>query len=293
MIIHAEESQRERTSCHDAISSSLMALASFLRGIPLFFANRPKTPLRVLCVMAFDTLHRLHHSQGLPRTKLKLLSALLDFGASANAAFDNKPFCRDEFRMTQQFLQNAGVGLAADEFLKRLRALEKQRPGIGGDLGHFRRVRLYREAIVRLSLAMVAVVASGRYCLDEEIQATYADKNLEILFRIVMQCQVIDDVLDYSQDMSAELPSFLTASESLPLAFELTRLAAEDYAGDRNPPRTDTIIPLRLALFGVSRCAKLVVTIGRWVQRAHVQVVNEVGCLPGRAMCDPHSVYLD
>ena len=89
------------------------------------------------------------------------------------------------------------------------------------------------------------------------------DDDLNILFRIVMQCQIIDDVLDYSQDLSAGLPSFLTASTSLPQAFELTRLAALGYADDRDLPRTPKVFPLRSALFLVSTCTKLVIVLGR------------------------------
>ncbi len=103
----------------------------------------------------------------------------------------------------------------------------------------------------------------GNQCLDEGIRATYCDADLNILFRIVMQCQIIDDVLDYSKDMSAGLPSFLTASKSLPQAFELTRLAALGYADDRDLPRTGDMFPLRSALFLVSACTKLVMVLLR------------------------------
>jgi hypothetical protein len=132
----------------------------------------------------------------------------------------------------------------------------------GGDHWRFQNVRLYREAVVRLSLGMVATTASGEHRLDEGIRATYRDADLNFLFRIVMQCQIIDDVLDYSADMSAGLPSFLTASKPLPQAFDLTRLAALGYADDRDLPQTGDVFPLRLALFLVSTCARLVILAG-------------------------------
>ena len=111
---------------------------------------------------------------------------------------------------------------------------------------------------------MVATTACGDQCLDEAIEATYGDGDLNLLFRIVMQCQIIDDVLDYSQDRSAGLPSFLTACESLPQALELTRLAARGYADDRHVARTADVFPLRAALFLVSTCTELVVSLRRW-----------------------------
>jgi hypothetical protein len=214
--------------------------------------------------MAFDTLHMLRNSKRLPVPKLRILAALLDFGACANAAFDNKDYCRKEFRTTRQTLEEAGLHSSVKEFLRRLRELERRRPSTAGDHWQFQKVESYREAVVRLSLGMVATTAMGKQCIDEGIRATYCDDDLVILFRIVMQCQIIDDVLDYSEDLEAGLPSFLTASESLPQAIKLTRLAAFGYADDRDLPQCGDVFPLRIALFLVSACAKLVILLGRW-----------------------------
>jgi hypothetical protein len=247
-----------------------IAVRSIACGLSLFLSARPKTPLRVLCIMAFDTLHMLRNAKPLPMPKLRMLAALLDFAACANAAFDNKDCCRHECRITLQLLEEAGMRSSVVEYLRRLRDLESRRPLPGGDYRQFQQVGLYREAVVRLSLGMVAATANGNQCLDEAIRATYCDADLHILFRIVMQCQIIDDVLDYAKDMAAGLPSFLTASRSLPQAFELTRLAALGYADDRDLPRTGEVFPLRLALFLVSTCTKLVILLGRWRQRTRL-----------------------
>ena len=75
-------------------------------------------------------------------------------------------------------------------------------------------------------MAVVVTTATGTHCLDEGIRATHCDGDFNILFRIAMQCQIIDDVLDYSSDRSAGLTSFLTASASLPDAIERTHQAA-------------------------------------------------------------------
>ncbi len=261
------------------VSSMLIAGRSMVRGLALCVSARPKTPLRVLCIMAFDTLHRLRKAKPLPKPKLRMLSALLDFEACANAAFDNKDGCRIERRRTLQLLEEAGLGSSVAEYLRRLGELESRRPTVGGDYRQFRKVGCYREAVVRLSLGMVAATANGNQCLNEGIRATYCDTDLNILFRIAMQCQIMDDVLDYSKDKSAGLPSFLTASQSLPLAFELTWLAALGYAGDRDLPRTGDDFPLRAALFLVSTCTKLVIVLGRWRQRARLgQQFTERSC---------------
>jgi hypothetical protein len=245
------------------ISSTLIATISLARGLSLLLSGRPRTLLRVLCIAAFDTLQVLRRGKRLPTPRLKTLPVLLDFAACANAAFDHKAGRRDERRATLRLLEDAGIGSSVAEYRRRLGDLESGRPVPGGDRSRFQSVRLYREAVVRLSLGMVAAAACGNRCLDEAIEATDSDGDRDLLFRIVMQCQIIDDVLDYSQDRSARLPSFLTACESLPQALDLTQIAARDYAGDRCVVRPADVLPLRAALFLVSTCTKLVVSLRR------------------------------
>jgi signal transduction histidine kinase len=118
--------------------------------------------------------------------------------------------------------------------------------------------------VVRLWLGTVAATAAGSGCVEEGIRATYRDDVLEILFRIVMQCQIIDDVLDYSRDASAGLPSFLTASASLPEAIERTYQASREYARQRDLPRSCDVLPLRTALAVTSIGARLMILLCRW-----------------------------
>ena len=75
-----------------------------------------------------------------------------------------------------------------------------------------------------------------------------------------MQCQIIDDVLDYAEDVSAGLPSFLTASASLPQAMDLTARAARHYAS-RQRSSGSGVFPLRMALCVVTAVTKLVVRV--------------------------------
>ena len=65
------------------ISSVLSSVICVLRGLPLFFSRRPGTPLRVLCVMAFDTLHLIRKSKRLSDHEVQILAVLLEFGACA------------------------------------------------------------------------------------------------------------------------------------------------------------------------------------------------------------------
>jgi hypothetical protein len=250
-------------------SSTRIAAVSIVRGLSLLLSGRPRTPLRALCIAAFDSIHTIRHGKRMPTPQLKTLATLLDFGAYANAAFDHKADCRVQRRVTLQLLEEAEIGLTVTDYLRRLSDLENGRPSPGGDRWHFQNVSSYREAVVRLSLGMIATAAGIAPGLDEGIEATHGCDDLNLLFRIAMQCQISDDVLDYSRDRSAELPSFLTACESLPQALELTRQAARDYA-DGRVVRSSDVFPLRAALFLVSTCTRLVVSLRRWeCRRGH------------------------
>ena len=149
------------------------------------------------------------------------------------------------------------------EYLSRLRELETRRPSIGGDLQRFDDVRLYREAVVRLSLATIMAIALDAGCLDEGIQATYCDSDVATLFRMAMQCQIMDDVIDYREDLSAGLPSFLTASASLPQAIAWTGGAVRVYAAGRGASAGGGVFPLEAALHVITLATRLVVGVAR------------------------------
>ncbi|MDA1232945.1 MAG: hypothetical protein O2856_19435, partial [Planctomycetota bacterium] len=152
--------------------------------------------MRVLCIMAFDTLHALRTSQRLPIQRIRNLAALLDFGACVNAAFDGKRFRPEEFRRTRQLLEDAGIRSAVDEYSHRLKELERRRPCLSGNRLNFQRVRTYRENVVRLSLGILTTTTFGHKRLEDGIKAICTEHDLMLLFNIVMQCQIIDDVVD-------------------------------------------------------------------------------------------------
>jgi hypothetical protein len=240
------------------IRASVVSLACFLGGLPLFVCATPKTPLRVLCIIALDTVHVLRNARRLPRSRRKQLAAFLDFQACTNAVWDGKDLCAPEYRALRHRLERVGLGVWITEYLTRLGELETRRPPIDGDLQRFDDVRSYREAVVRLSLATVTAIALNAECLDDGIRATYCDSDVAALFRMAMQCQIMDDVIDYRKDLSAGLPSFLTASASLPQAMALTADAVRFYAASRGG-----VFPLELALHIITLVTKLVVGVGR------------------------------
>ena len=245
------------------IRASLVSLACFLGRLPLFFCATPKTPLRVLCVIALDTVHVLRNARPLPRSRCKQLAAFLDFQACTNAVWDGKDLCAPEYRALRKRLESVGLEMWITEYLGQLRELETRRPSIGGDLQRFDDVRWYREAVARLSLATITAIALNAEYLDEGIRATYCDNDVAALFRMVMQCQIIDDVIDYREDLSARLPSFLTASASLPQAIAWTADSVRFYGASRGPSAGGAVFPIEAALRVITLVTKLVVGVAR------------------------------
>jgi hypothetical protein len=257
-----------------------MFVACLFRGVPLLFCAAPKTPLRILAIVAVDTLHVLRYARLLPRTRIRELAWLIDFQGCANAAWDGKRLSDVDYAAFQQRLVDAGLGVCIDEYLRLLRELETGRPAIGGDHRRFEEVRSYREAVARLAVSTVVAVGLNAECSAEHIRATRCDDDVEMLFRILMQCQIIDDVIDYQQDLSAGLPSFLTASASLSQSIALTAQSVSSYAANvppRDPqpttrdPRPATrdrlsptvVFPVRMALSAFTAITRLVVRIAQ------------------------------
>ena len=247
--------------------ASVASLSCLFGGLPLFFSSTPKTPLRVLCVIALDTVHVLRNARRLPRTRSRQLAAFLDFQACSNAGWDGKDLCAAEYRALRQRLETAGLAGWITEYLTRLRELETRRPAVGGDLQRCLDVRAYRESVARLALAALTAIALNADGLDDGIQATYCDPDVAALFRMAMQCQIIDDVIDYRKDLSAGLPSFLTASASPRQAIRLTADAVRCYGASSGHSAGRGAFPLEAMLCVITLVTRLVVGMARWRRR--------------------------
>jgi hypothetical protein len=81
---------------------------------------------------------------------------------------------------------------------------------------------------------------------------------------LAMQCQVIDDVLDYKQDLAAGRPSFLTAASSLPQAMAWTAEAARSYGAtcEQSAPG-GVLLPLQTALRVITALTAGVLRVAR------------------------------
>ena len=247
---------------HGPVRISLVVLRCVLRGLPRFFRASPKTPLRVLGIIALDTLRVLRTSKPLPRKATGDLAMVLDFLGCSNAAWDHKDLCRNEYEATRQRLEKAGLANHIDAYLSRLRELESRRPRIGGDDRRFDEVRSYREAVARLCVGTAAAIALDADDAEGATVLTQCDADVETLVRILLQCQIIDDVVDYTDDLSAGLPSFLTATASLSQAMELASKAARSYGASSERASGVAIFPFRITLALFTATARLAVRVG-------------------------------
>jgi len=255
------------------VRATVVSVACLLRSLPLLFRASPRTPLRMLGIVAFDTLHVLRHSRPLSRRRITELAMFLDFEGCANAVWDRKAPPFYECQATRRWLARAGLDVCVQQYLHRLRALETARPAVGGDRRCFDAVRSYREGVARLALATAAAMALNPDGREQDRGEAHTDADVDTLFRILMQCQIIDDVLDYAEDASAGLPSFLTASASLSQALDLTADAARAYAEGSGRTRK-SVFPLRLALWGFTVAATRILRLAGRRHRYARQVAH-------------------
>jgi hypothetical protein len=239
-----------------AIRTTAVAIACLLRRVPFFFRARPRTPLRVLGIVALDTLHVLRTSRPLPPRRAHELALFLDLQGCANAAWDHKALSRTDYHAIQDALDIAGLGACIDGYLRRLRDLESRRPAIGGDHRRFDEIREYREGVARLVFETAAAIALAADIPADRMPGIESDCDLEALVRILLQCQIIDDALDYRDDLSGGLPSYLTACSSLREGLELTAGAARSYGA-----ALPAVFPLRLSLAAATAAARLAVAV--------------------------------
>lgn len=246
----------------EALRSTVVAARCLLRRLPLFFRASPKTPLRVLGIVAFDTLHVMRRSKPLPPHRVAELAAFLDFEGCANAEWDHKRRCEAECLAIRRRLGDAGLDDCVEAYLNRLEQIEVARPTPGGDRRRFADIREYREAVARLSLSTAAAIALQPDRRPEHIRMAL-DEDVEILARILMQCQIVDDVLDYDEDVAAGLPSFLTAAAALPDGLRWTAEAARSYWAVPRSERPSRVFPFCAAHWIFGLVATVVIHISR------------------------------
>jgi hypothetical protein len=181
------------------------AAASVLSGFCRPRREQPGTPLRTLCVAAFDFTARAD-GQRLGLEKRRALNSVLDLGALINDHFDEHRFCKRAYRRLRRQLAGDETARAVyRDYFRRLRRIERNRPRLRlpCQANILKQVAGYREDVVQLSLSALAAIALG---------PPAKDACLPHLFSLVMLLQISDDLLDWRSDWRKRLPSFVTAA---------------------------------------------------------------------------------
>jgi hypothetical protein len=241
------------TVVFEALALLPSAIRSLRLGTAIYMSGRSGTLLRALCIAAYDVLHKARYGQALDSQSRLALAALLELGAGANRLLDGKAETRDpqltmKLRTAMRELRSRGHRSLVSSYLRHLIAQERLRPLPDGKHITAARIVAYREGVVRLSLGALATVASLTPDISTGIRATCDDSATNALFRIVMHCQIVDDVLDYRKDRAASLPTFLTAHDRTTFALSQTLKAVIAYGKTDAPIHSGATLLLRLGL---------------------------------------------
>lgn len=168
---------------------------------PLLFAKRPKTPLRVFCIAAFEFLARLGGDSLGKRRRLAMAHAC-DFGSLCDEHYDHRRLDTSEYRSLRGELRRIAPEAATSRYIRELRQAERGRPILrAGDPGVANAVITYRTCVLDLSLRWMQEISGLR------VEAVTFD----VLLSLVGLMQIADDVLDWKDDQAAQCPSYVTA----------------------------------------------------------------------------------
>lgn len=231
------------------IPSALVAIALNVR---LFAARQPGTPLRVLSLIAIDAALR---SRGIIITpdRRQAVIEVMELGALLNDRFDGDAYDPHALGASVAWFARSAHRELIRCYVKRLRRLERTRPDPGQGATAVMR---YRESVNRVSLAVLWALARGRSLAIAEMEIE-READLRLLFQIVMQTQLIDDVLDVRQDRRRGLPSFANGPEVS--AASLMEMVA--VYSDPRPIRLNRNFCMRVALKVVAAGTQALIAI--------------------------------
>jgi hypothetical protein len=177
------------------VRSAATALLAVLVCAPMLAAGRPKTPLRVLCIAAFEYLARLRGGTLKSGQRLAMACACDGF-------YDHKRLDRREYRSLRDALRRTAPEAATTRYIKQLRQAERNRPILKADASAVAdAVAAYRTQVLELSLAWLKEISG----LPVEPSKFHALLGLTCLL------QIADDLLDWKDDQAVGNPSYVTA----------------------------------------------------------------------------------
>lgn len=246
-----------KTRATDLVRIAAAACSALLVCFPLFFAPRPRTPLRVFCIIAFDYLARLSGSPLQHRRRIAIARAC-DFGSLRDKYYDERMLDRAEYRSLRLALRQIAAERPTREYIHSLRHWERSRPALAP--GCANATSAYRRAVIELSLRWM-----------EKTAGTPVDSpRFDSIVNLVCLMQLADDLLDWREDIAQRCPSYVTAllvePPSAGFAESLRAEAKALLIGVIDPAKRD-VASLPFALAGVATWALAVALIATHTRR--------------------------
>ena len=168
---------------------------------PLLLAPRPRTPLRVFCIAAFEFLARLRGGT-LGRGRRLVLAHACDFGSLRDEYYDQRKVDAAEYRLLRCQLRGMAPEAATSRYIRQLRQAERNRPVLASsNPGVVNAVIAYRTWVLDLSLRW----------LQEISGLSVESVKFHVLLSLVGLLQIADDLLDWKDDQAFKRPSYVTA----------------------------------------------------------------------------------
>lgn len=161
------------------------------------------------------------------------LIELMELGALMNDRFDGDDYDPAALSAGMAWFARSAHRDVVWKYARRLRQVERTRPD--PDEGMIA-VKCYRESVNRVSLAALWALAYDKTLENAELDLA-SDRDLGLLFKIVMILQMIDDLMDVNTDRGKRLPSFTTVPDvtTVRLRAQVTAYAnAGQFCFDRN-----------------------------------------------------------
>src|SRR5687768_12910546 len=102
------------------------AMSAVMVCSPMLLAARPKTPLRVFCIAAFEYLARLRGGT-LGRRRRVAMAYACDFGSLRDDYYDHQALDTTEYRLLRCNLRRLAPETATSRYIQQLRQAERNR----------------------------------------------------------------------------------------------------------------------------------------------------------------------
>lgn len=168
---------------------------------PMLLQRHPRTPLRVLCISAFEYLARLGGGT-LGRGRREAMAHACDFGSLRDEYYDEGKLDVREYRSLRRALRWMAPEAATVRYIQQLRKAERGRPELSAAMPGITDATIaYRNSVIDLSLGWLRAISG----LSVERARCQSMANLVCLV------QLADDLLDWKKDQAGRCPSYVTA----------------------------------------------------------------------------------